>query len=166
MKRKNKGAISDTLPLPLLLLRLYSVLRADSASALPLGTPTSTDATSPESKSTIVPLAIGLTFGLLTLAIAILGAFCLRRRGRRKSVDLLGSNYTPRHSIPPTQRSHWPQESKRPAQTTQPHTLGSSLLSGGPTPVAASTTSTGIAELEMPPSYDSHVRTRGAATAK
>ena len=151
------------------LLRLYSVLRVDSASALPLDTPTGTDANSLESKSTIVPLAIGLTFGLLTLAIAILGAFCLRRRRRRKSVDLLGSNYTPRHSIPPTQveqRSRWPQESKRPAQTTQPRTFGSNPPSGGSTPAAASTTSTGIAELEMPPSYDSHVRTRGAATAK
>ena len=95
-----------TLPLfHYLLLWLYSVLRASKPSALPSSTPTSAP---PESKSNKVPLAVGLTFGLLTLAIAVLAAFSLHRRRRRKSA-LLGAT----------------QESKR-----RPQSLRSSLSSG------------------------------------
>ena len=147
------------------LLRLYSVLRAKDASSR---APTGTGATTPETRSNTVQLALGLTFGLLTLAIAVIGAFCLRRRRRRKSVDLLASSYAPRSSIPPTQgerRSRWSQGRKRPAQTTQAHALGSTPLSGV-SPAAVPTTSISIAELELPPSYESHVRTGGVAMAK
>ena len=61
-----------TLPLfHYFLLRLYSVLRVEDAPALPSSNPTSTNATAPGSKSNIVPLAVGLTLGLLTLAIVV-----------------------------------------------------------------------------------------------
>ena len=66
------------------LLRLYSVLRTEDASALPSSTPTITGATTPESKSNIVPLAVGIPLGILALAFAVLGAFYLQRRWRRQ----------------------------------------------------------------------------------
>ena len=56
------------------LLRLYSVLHAEDASALP-------DAATPKSKSNVVPLAVGLTLGILALATA---AFYVHRRWRRQ----------------------------------------------------------------------------------
>ena len=62
------------------LLRLSSVLRANDASALPSNTSTSQGVITPESKSNIVPLAVGLILGLLTLSIAVFGAFYLWRR--------------------------------------------------------------------------------------
>lgn len=67
------------------------------------------------------------------------------------------------------QRPRWPQEGKGPAQPTQApsiYTLGSTLFPGASAPAAVSTSSIGIAKLEIPPSYDSHVRTGGVATAE
>ena len=58
----------------------YSVLRTDNASALPSSTSTSQATITPRSKSNVVPLAVGLTLSLLTLAIAVFGIFYLLRR--------------------------------------------------------------------------------------
>ena len=124
------------------LLWLYSVLRANDSSTLPSSTPTSTAATTPESKSNIVvPLAIGLTLGLLIPALAVIGTFYLRRRilerrGRRKAT----------HTLPEKgdQLSGAPQESKRQPQHTQSPTHGSTLSSSAPTTAAIPTTAISI----------------------
>ena len=143
------------------LTRLNSVLRSSNASVLPSSTPTGQGAITPESKSNIVPLAVGLTFGLLTLAIAVLGALYLRRRRRRKAA-LLDAVATP--LSPPAQnnrrsRSGAPRERKRPPQPPQRPTHGLTLSSSAPTAEVVPTTSNGIAESEMPPSYESHMMT-------
>ena len=63
-----------------LLPRMYSVLHANDVSALPSNTSTSQGVITPDSKSSIVPLAVGLTLGLFTLVIVVLGAVYLWRR--------------------------------------------------------------------------------------
>ena len=145
--------------------RLYSVLRSDNSSALPSSTPTGT----PDSKLNVVPLAVGLTLGLLTLVIVVLGAFYLERRRRRKSAerarrrksDLLDTRVTPLYLTSPAQGdqlSGVPQESK---PRFQPLTHGSS---GAPTATVIPTISAGIPELGMAPSYDTReVRESGPA---
>jgi hypothetical protein len=146
--------------------------------------PITTNATAPESKSNIVPLAVGLTFGLLTVAIVTLVALYLRRRRRRKSalLDVLASPlpqppqarvdgrscWLPESKRPPQPaqtriegRSRWLPESKRPpqpAQPAQPSTLESTLPPGVPIATAVSTVPIGTTELERLPSYESHVR--------
>ena len=110
-------------------LRSYSVLPANNTSALPSSTPTSQGTIAPESKSNIVPLTVGLTFGLLTLAITVLGAFYLRRR-RRRMQALLDTPATPPHRTPPAQGDQILgalQESELRSQPTQPPTYGSIL---------------------------------------
>ena len=115
------------------LLRLYSVLHASDAYALPSNTQTSQ-----------VPLAIGLTFGLLALAIAVLATFYLQRRRRRKSA-LLDTRATPPHDAQGDKLSDEPQENEHCSQPTQPPTHVSTLSSNAPT-------SFGIPESGMPPS--------------
>ena len=128
-----------TLPLShYFLLRLYSVLRANNTG------------------ESIVPLAVGLTFGLITLAIALLVASYLQRRRRRMSA-LLDACASPPHHTPPAesgQPSGAPQESERHSQPTQPPTHGSNLSSGAPTAMAVPTTSIGIPESGMPPTHE------------
>ena len=117
------------------LLRLYSVLRADNRPVIPPDTPTNTGAPTPAPQQNIVPLAVGLAFGLLTLAITVLCAFCLQRRRRRKSA-LLDARATPPHHTPLAQvkrLSDAPQESERSSQPTQPSTYELTLSSGAPT---------------------------------
>ena len=167
MKPRNKGAH------PLFhysLLRLYSVLRANSTSALPssIPTPTSQGVITPKPKSNIVPLAIGLTFGLLIFVIVVLGAFYLQRRRRRRSA-LLDTHATPLHHTSPAQGiqlSVAPRESKRRPQPNHPPTLGSTLSSGAPTATGVPIMSIRITESDMPPSYESHMRTARVATAE
>ena len=140
-----------TLPLfHYFLLRLYSVLRANDASALP----SSQSAITPESKSNIVPLAVGLAFGLLTLAITVLGAFYLRRR-RRRIPDLLDTPATPPYHTPPAQGDQLSvaKESALRSQPTQPPTYGSTPSPSAPTATAVPTMSIGILESGMPPSH-------------
>lgn len=144
---------------------LYSVLRADNSSALPSSTPTSIDAVAPASKSNVVPLAVGLTFGLLAVAITVLGAFYLQRRRRRKSALLDTHTSSPYHS-PPTQvgqRSGGPPESKRHTPPPPAPTFGSVLSPGVPGAVVVSAPSIGMTESEMPPSYESHLGVAMAA---
>ena len=150
------------------LLRLYSVLRANNTSTLPSSTPTNQGTITSEAKSNLVPLAVGLTFGLLTLAIAVLGAFYLQRRRRRKPA-LLDKRTIPLHHTPPAQGdqlSGVSQESKRRLQPTQPPTLGSNLSFGAPMATNVRITSIGITESEMPPSYESHMRTARVVTVE
>lgn len=129
----------QNLTLTLSLLRLYSVLPASNASS-----------SIPTGQRAIMPLAVGLTFGFLTLAIAVLGAFYLRRRRREKSA-LLDAGTTP--LSPPAQgdqRSGAPRDRKLPPQQlTDRSTLSSSAI--------------GVTESEMPPSYESHVVTARVA---
>ena len=108
-----------------------------------------------------MPLAVGLTFGLLTLAIAVLGALYLRRRRRRKSTPL---NVGATRLTPPAQsdqrsRKGAPRSRKRPPQHAQPPTHGSTLSSSAPTAEVVPTSSIGIIESEMPPSYESIMMT-------
>ena len=167
VKRWNKGAISDSTHLPLLPTSLYSVLRANNTSAPPSSTP-------PESKPNIVPLAVGLTLGLLTLVIVVIGGFYLRRRRRRKSAArarrrksaLLDTSVTPLHLTPLAQGdklSGTPQESKLHSQSTQPPTHDSTLSSSAPTATAVPIGSFGLDDSEIPPSYESHMRTARVA---
>ena len=126
-----------TLPLfHYFLLWLYSVLPASDLYALPSSTQTSQ-----------VPLAVGLTFGLLAFAIAILGAFYLQRRRRRKPA-LLDARATPPHDAQRDKPSEAPQESEHRSQPTH----GSTLLSNTTTATAVPTTSIGISGSGMPPS--------------
>ena len=148
------------------LLRLYSVLRANNTSALPPGTPTSTDAITPESKSNIVPLAVGLTFGLLTLVIVVLGAFYLRRRrrnnlaarARRRKSALLDTSIAPLHHTPSAQGDQLsgpPQRSKRRSRpASQPPTRGSTPSWGAPMATVVPTMSISIPESGMAPSHE------------
>ena len=138
-------------------LRSYSVLPANNTSALPSSTPTSQGAIAPESKSNIVPLTVGLTFGLLTLAITVLGAFYLRRRRRRMQALLDTPATPPPHHTPPAQGNQLSgtlQESELHSQPTQSPTYGSTLSPSAPTATAVPTASNiGIPESEMSPSH-------------
>ena len=123
-----------------LLLRLYSVLRAEDAYALSSSTPTSQ-----------VLLAVGSTIGLLALAIAVLGPFYPQHRKRRKSALL---DARPHHATPAQgdQLSDAPQESEHHSQPTRPPTHGSTLSSSATTATAVPTTSIGTPESGVPPS--------------
>ena len=137
-----------TLPLfHYFLLRLYSVLRPSDASALPSSTSTSQGAITPESKSNVVPLAVGLTLGLLILAISVLGTLYLQHRRRRK-LALLDARATPPHDAQGDKLADAPQESEHRSQPTH----GSILLSNTTTATAVPTTSLGIPESGIPPS--------------
>ena len=121
---------------------------------MPSSTPTSQDAITLESKSSIVPLAVGLTFGLLTLAIVVFGAFYLHRRRRRKSA-LLDARTTPPHRTPPAQGDQLSgalQESKCLPQPTH----GSTLSFGAPTTPAVPTMSIGVPESGMAPIHEKY----------
>ena len=105
--------------------------------------------------SDLVPLAVGLAFGLLTLAITVLGAFYLQRRRRRRQA-LLDTPATPPHHTPPAQGDQLSgalQASEPRSQPTQPPTHGSTLSPSAPTATAVPTTSIGIPESGMPPSH-------------
>ena len=121
-----------------------------------------------DSKKNVVPLAVGLTFGLLTAAIAILGAFYLKRRSRRQSA-LLEAHAAPLHGASPTQPAQVNQpsrgllDSKRLPQPTQTQE-GVAAPPVIPAARALSTTSNGVTESELPPSYESHVETPTVAT--
>ena len=149
------------------LLRLYSVL---STSPLPssarIDTPT-TSAVHSGSQPHVVPLAVGLTFCLLTL----IGALYLPYRRRIKAA-LLNARATPPHHPPPhhtpphhappaqgDQLSGVPQESNRPPQLTPPPTHGLLALSSFATTTLASaapTTSIGLSSSGMPSGYETY----------
>ena len=129
-----------TLPLfHYFIFRMFSVLRANDASALPSSTPTSKDAIAPASKSNIVPLTVGLTLGLLLPALAVLIIFRIRRQRSRK----------PPPSGKGDQQLVKPQESKHSPQPTQMPTHGSTLLSSAPTALAIPTAPIGVPGSEV-----------------
>ena len=119
------------------LFRLYSVLRANDAYALPSSTLTSQ-----------VLLAVGSTSGLLALAIAVLGPFYPQRRRRRNSALL---DARPRHT-PPAQGDQLPdapQEIEHRSQPTRPPTHGSTLSSSATFPRGGSSRSGEVAKMDL-----------------
>ena len=165
MERRDSGAISDSPLFHYFLRRLYSVLRANNTSTIPSSTP-------PEPKSNIVPLAVGLTLGLLALVLVVLGAFYLQRRRRRKShararrrkSALLDTRATPLYLTPPAQGdqlSDAPQESHRRSRLP---THASTPSWGAPTATAVPTMTIGTPESGMAPSHETcEVRKSGPA---
>ena len=153
-------------------LWLYSILREADASALPSST-----STAKQVAANKVPLAVGLTLGLLTLVALVLGAFCLLRRRRRMFVGRYAHAASLRR-IPSTpqvnQPSSWPQDRKRPRQATPSHnrqstpssTLRSTLSGTIATGADDSTTPFGTAGLGLPPSYESHLMTSRVGEAE
>jgi hypothetical protein len=97
-----------------------------------------------------IPLAIGLTLGLLALVIGALGSvWYLRRRRRMTVVDLAESPvppYTVRQAIQP---ASFPQLGKRPPQPALPSGTASSTAS--PSIFSPVTTESGLGP---PPSYE------------
>lgn len=118
------------------------------------------DVTAPISK--IMPLVIGLTVGLLALLGLALGAFCLQRRRRKRSVTPFDAHASPLSSRAlPTQVDQpprWPQESKRTHQRTLPP--------GVAMPTSPSTASVGVPASEQPPSYESYAGTARVGTSE
>ena len=100
----------------------------------------------------LVPLALGLSFGLSTLAIIVL-IVIFRRRRRRKSA-LLDARGTVRGDQRSDATQERGQESKLRPRSTHPPTLGSTLSSGAPTATAVLTTSIGTPESGMAPSHE------------
>ena len=95
-----------------------------------------------------MPLALGLSLGLLTIAIAVLVAFYLQRRRGKKSA-LLDARATP--PAQGDQLSGALQESKSHPQLTRPPTHGSNRSS---TATAVTITSLAIPESGMLPSHE------------
>ena len=123
-----------------------------------------------------VPLVVGLVLGLLLLAALLFGAFHFRRRRRRIPLNL-DEQVTPLHRIPSAQlveqQYAWPRDSKRtvrsglsPPQRTQSSSLQSTLSPAISLATDNSTTSIGIAEMGLPPSYESHVMTTRVSIAE
>ena len=110
--------------------------------------PTSSSSSSPRNSSTI-PLAVGLSVGLLILGAAILFAFLYRRRSRTVEHEHLPTP-TPHFIVPSTT---WPVARKQPLPTSnqsmrnQPEAPGLS----NSTPNAP-----GSPRPTLPPSYESH----------
>jgi hypothetical protein len=118
----------------------YSILREEDA--LPTATQWATD------KSSTVPLAVGLTLGLL--ALATLGAFGLSRRRRRRSTDSdahPASMGTISGTTQVDQQLDWPRYRKHSVQPIYPPCAP--MITGD------STMSSVITELGPPPSYES-----------
>ena len=138
--------------------RLYSVLRAENTSS----TPTSTAATTQDSKPNIVPLAVGITLGLLALVLVVLGALYLQRRRGRKSAErerrrksaLLDTSVTPLYLTSPAQDDQLSdalQESKR---GSRPQNHASTPSWDASTATAVPTMSIGIPESGVAPSHE------------
>ena len=99
----------------------------------------------------MVPLAVGLTFGLLALVLITLGTGCyVYRRNRRTLIDLDVQSVSPR-TIPPmsqaSQQSSVPHDGERCPQPDQPPDVP--MATDG---VAMSSSGSG---LEPPPSNES-----------
>ena len=142
----------------LLFPRACSILREADASALPLTTATAlpsttataTTTTSPQSapsnRSNTVPLAVGLTLGLLAFAALVFaGIFYLPGRRRRTPTDV-GA-----HTVLPTTQVH-PQwgpvrHGQQPSKPIRPAGVEVTMATSDPT------ASFGGTELGPPPSY-------------
>lgn len=114
--------------------------------------PTSTPLVASTNNTNVVPLAVGLTLGILTIAAVVLGGIWYLNRRRRKSVDpdaRSASPYTDRMTTQVNQQPGLPKDRKRPPQPTQQS--GAHIIRSDPT------TSLIVNELGPPPSYDTSV---------
>jgi len=107
------------------LLRLYSVLRGNNASTT-LPTTSATDFTALPQQATPtskVPLVVGLTTGLLAIAIAIIGGLWYLNRRRKRRLTNLDVHPVDSYTVPPmtqaNQRSALPRDRKRAPDPTQ-----------------------------------------------
>jgi hypothetical protein len=141
---------------PCFLFRLYSILRAENVFALPSGTsnadstalPTATQPVSSTNDANKVPLAVGLTIGILALIIFVLGGSYYLRRRWRTSVDLDAHPFSLQILPPMTQageQSGGRQYRKQLPQPTRPPRV--------PVATGSSTIFSDVAELGPPPSY-------------
>ena len=118
--------------------------------------PTSTQPATSTNDTKIVPLAVGLTLGILTIAAIAFGSIYYLNRRRRKPIDLdvqPVSPYTDRATTRVTRQSGLPQDRKRPQPTRQ---SGAPIIRSDPTPSISGT------ELGPPPSYVTSVETSEA----
>lgn len=116
------------------------------------GSPTSTQLVAPTNNTNIVPLAVGLTLGILTIAAVALGCICYLNRRRRKAIDLdvhSASPYTDHTTTQVNQQPGLPQDRKRRPQPIR--------QSGAPIIRSDPTASPTVTELGPPPSYDTSV---------
>jgi len=153
--------LSLTLLVVYYFFRSYSIVRGEEAPTLPMGTSTATFTTSPTgvqpvtstNSANIVPFAVGLTFGLLALAIFVLGGlYYLRRQRRRVSIDI-NAYPTPLYIAPPMIQAN--QQSRRPRyneRAPQP-TLSATLLSSVTMTTADSQLSSSTGVVDLPPGY-------------
>src|SRR5258708_2943433 len=158
------------------LFRVYRILRAEDASGLPSNTstaiftplPTNTQPVASTTSPNVVPLAVGLTVGLLALGIVVLGSIQFLRRRRRIDIDL-DAHPDPLHTVYQTMQAG--QQPARPRSTK--HTPPSILSPTQPTLLSSVTMTTGNSivsssrdKLGLPPSYESHGTNGGAGTAE
>ena len=152
---------------------LIRVLRNEDASALPASaftasTESTTSSNTPPASTTpaslspnnppIIPLAVGLSIGLLFLGAAILFAFLYRRRSRRKrgSLGLETETSLPTaHAIVPWTTSLRPLPTSKDRIRNQPE---ASELSSS---VSDTPSSPGPRSVGLPPSYESHFQSQG-----
>ena len=90
------------------LILSYSVLREEDASALSsttsatVFTPLPTDAQTTSNQTNRVPLAVGLTLGLLAIVTIVFGGiYHLYRRRRRTAIDLGSPSIPSPYAVPP-----------------------------------------------------------------
>ena len=107
------------------------------------------------------PLAVGLTFGLLALVVAVLGgAYYLYRRKRRLLIELDGNSVSP-FTDPPMrqagQQARLPQDGKRPPPPARP--------SSAPMATGHPAMAPGGSGLGPPPSYESPMHDFRVGTA-
>src|SRR5258706_3675624 len=104
-----------------------------------------------QNRTNNVPLAVGLTLGLLALVIAVLGSVFYRYRRRGWAQILLDAYPVSPYTAPPRrqadQQSSLPHLSKRPPQPAR--------LSGTPMVTRDPDLSSSLRRLEPPPSYES-----------
>ena len=108
----------------------YSVLREEDASALTsttsttVFTPLPTDAQTASNQTNKVPLAVGLTLGLLAIVTIVFGGiYLLYRRGRRAPIDFGSPSIPSPYAVPPMtqagQQTGWLQIGKHRHQPTR-----------------------------------------------
>jgi hypothetical protein len=116
--------------------------------------PTDTQPVASTDKTNKVPLAVGLTLGLLTVVIVTLGGVCYQSHRRRRDLIGLEAHLDSPYTVPPMtqaeRRSSLRQNRKRPPQPDVP----------------MATSTVGLSEWGPPPSYQSPGHDRSMGTAE